>query len=116
MNKQITLFDILESEDTFNFDEMKQRLIDNLDMLKSMSVQEQTLYKKWQEMNKGGKMAKIKKKLLLYKHNLWIPTDIFDLEKTIEEIENLKPYVKIAEPGKGVTEWVNYRTYHTNVR
>ena len=69
MNEQLNLFDT--KEDTFNFDEMKQKLIDNLDMLKEMSVEEQTLYKKWQEMNKGGKMAKIKKKLLTYfQHNV----------------------------------------------
>ena len=30
-------------------------------MLKEMSVEEQTLYKKWQEMNKGGKMDQDKK-------------------------------------------------------
>ena len=31
----------------FNFDKEKESFIDNLNMLKSMSVQEQTLYKKW---------------------------------------------------------------------
>ena len=61
MGEQTTLFDIIEPEETFNFDETKQNLIDNLDMLKEMSVEEQTLYKKWQEMNKGGKMSKDKK-------------------------------------------------------
>ena len=45
----------------------KQNLIDNLDTLKEMSVEEQTLYKKWQEMNKGGKMEKIKNKLYNYR-------------------------------------------------
>ena len=107
MNDQLNLFEI--QEDDFNFDEMKQNLIDNLDMLKSMSVQEQTLYKKWQEMNKNGKMSKIKKKLATYKTHLWEPTDINDLKNTIKEIESLEPYVEIATPGKGVTEWVNYR-------
>ena len=33
-------------------------------MLKEMSVEKQTLYKKWQEMNKGGKMAKVKKQIV----------------------------------------------------
>ena len=107
MNEQLNLFKT--EEDTFNFDEMKQKLIDNLDMLKEMSVQKQTLYKKWQEMNKGGKMSKIKKKLLTYQQNLWTPEDITDIKKTRLEIEDLEPYVKLAEPGKGVTEWVNYR-------
>ena len=106
MNEQLNLFN---TEEEFNFEEMKQKLIDNLDMLKEMTVQEQTLYKKWQEMNKGGKMSKIKKKLLSYQKNLWKPTDIYNIEQTIQEIENLDPYVEIATQGKGVTEWVNYR-------
>ena len=107
MNEQLNLFKV--EEEKFNFDEMKQKLIDNLDMLKEMTVQEQTLYKKWQEMNKGGKMSKIKKKLLSYKQNLWTPTDIYDFDKTLSEIQELEPYVEMATQGKGVTEWVNYR-------
>ena len=109
MGEQITLFDITEKEEIFDFEGMKQNLIDNLDMLKEMSVQEQTLYKKWQEMNKKGKMSKIKKKLATYQANLWTPTDIFNTQETIKEIEYLEPYVEMATPGKGVTEWVNYR-------
>ena len=42
-------FDI---KDDFNFETEKQNFVDNLDMLKLMSVQESTLYKKWQEFNK----------------------------------------------------------------
>ena len=41
-------FDIPE----FDFEGEKKKFVDNLDFLKSMSVQEQTLYKKWQEFNK----------------------------------------------------------------
>ena len=45
-------FDI---ETEFNFDKEKELFIENLDMLKSMSVQEQTLYKKWLEFNNNEK-------------------------------------------------------------
>ena len=38
-------------EPQFDFDAERKKFIDNLDFLKSMSVQEQTLYKKWQEFN-----------------------------------------------------------------
>ena len=41
-----------EVTDDFNFDTEKQNFVDNLNMLKVMSVQESTLYKKWQEFNK----------------------------------------------------------------
>ena len=47
MGEQTTIFDIIEEEDIFDFEGNKQNLIDNLDMLKEMSVEEQTLYKKW---------------------------------------------------------------------
>ena len=40
----MTLFDNIEEQDTFNFDGMRQKLIDNLEMLKILSVEEQTLY------------------------------------------------------------------------
>ena len=85
MKEQLNLFPT--EEETFDFEFMKQELINNLDMLKEMTVQEQTLYKKWQEMNKGGKMSKIKKKLLTYKQNLWKPTDI---KFRINNIRNIK--------------------------
>ena len=39
-------------EEKFDFEAERKKFIDNLDFLKSMSVQEQTLYKKWQELNK----------------------------------------------------------------
>ena len=42
-----------EVVEEFNYDEKKKELIDNLDTLKNMSVEEATLYKKWQEFNKG---------------------------------------------------------------
>ena len=46
------LNNFFEITDEFNFETEKQNFINNLDMLKSMSVQESTLYKKWQEFNK----------------------------------------------------------------
>ena len=42
-------FDI--EDDGFNFDKERRKFIDNLNFLKAMSVQESTLYKKWQELN-----------------------------------------------------------------
>jgi len=85
----------------FNFDKEKQSFINNLNMLKSMSVQEQTLYKKWLEFNKDEKtrqkfIANYSKAEILYK-NIWKPTDIFNQEQTIKEIENLDPIVELAE-------------------
>ena len=87
-------------EPQFDFDVERKKFIDNLDFLKSMSVQEQTLYKKWQEFNadvysmtqKASKFAKIEKAI-------WIPKDINNKEQTISEIEALEPYLEMVEQG-----------------
>ncbi len=44
-------FDDFFDAPKFDFDKEKQLFVENLDMLKSMSVQEQTLYKKYKEVN-----------------------------------------------------------------
>ena len=44
-------FDI---QDEFNFETEKQYFVENLDMLKGMSVQEYNLYKNRKEFNKNG--------------------------------------------------------------
>lgn len=106
MENQLELF---QKEETFDFEGMKEQLVANLDMLKDMTVEEQTLYKKWQEMNKGGKMSKVKRKLLIYRDELWKPANILDMDQTIKEIEELEPYVELTTSGKDVTKWVNIR-------
>ena len=93
-------FDSFFDEPKFDFDAERKKFIDNLDFLKSMSVQEQTLYKKWQEFNadvysmtqKASKFSKIEK-------SIWTPTDINNKELTIKEIEGLQPYVEMTEQG-----------------
>ena len=87
-------------EEKFDFEAERKKFIGNLDYLKSMSVQEQTLYKKWQEFNadvysmtqKASKFPKIEK-------SIWMPTDINNKEQTIKEIEALEPYVEMVEQG-----------------
>jgi len=105
----VNQLDLFTPSTEFDFEGMKEKLIDNLDLLKEMSVEEQTLYKKWQEMNKGGKMSKVKKTLLSYKNELWTPTNLLDYDQTVKEIEELDPYVEEAPSGKEVTKWVNVR-------
>jgi len=93
-------FDSFFDEPKFDFDAERKKFINNLDFLKSMSVQEQTLYKKWQEFNadvysmtqKASKFSKIEK-------SIWTPTDINNKEQTIKEIESLEPYVEMTEQG-----------------
>ena len=40
-----------EDPDKFIYEDEKQKFIEHMDFLKTMSVQESTLYKKWKEFN-----------------------------------------------------------------
>ena len=87
-----------EVTDDFNFDTEKQNFVDNLNMLKLMSVQESTLYKKWQEFNKDEyKMRTKAYKFNVIKDRLWKPTDIFNYDLTVSEIEALDPIVEFTD-------------------
>lgn len=96
--------------DTFDYDDNKRKFIENMDFLISMSVEESTLYKKWEEWNKDLKSTYSKKSDLqsLY-DKLWIPTDIFNVETTLKEISELQPYVEWVKTPKDVEVWTNVR-------
>ena len=81
----------------FNYEDMKRKFIENLDYLRTMSVEEQTLYKKWMEWNEDL-IGNMKKLPVLQSHydSLWKPTDIMNKELTIAEIEAIEPYVDIV--------------------
>lgn len=95
----------------FNYDVEKKKFIDNLNYLSSMPVEEQTLYKKWQEWN-GDLKNTMPKKATIATHydSLWFPTDIYNKELTIKEIESLEPYVEIVDDNpKESTRWTEVR-------
>tara|TARA_B100000902_G_scaffold24744_1_gene29780 strand:+ start:1003 stop:2160 length:1158 start_codon:yes stop_codon:yes gene_type:complete len=103
------MFDKFFDEPKFDFDAERTKFISNLDLLKSMSVQEQTLYKKWQEFNKNeynmrNKVTNFPK----YYNRLWKPTDITDKELTIKEIESIEPEV-VFVPSDDASNWTMYR-------
>ena len=88
-------FDI---QDEFNFETEKQNFVENLDMLKGMSVQESTLYKKWQEFNKDVYNMRTKAhKFDIIKSKLWKPTDIMNYDLTVKEIESIEPIVEFTK-------------------
>ena len=95
----------------FNYDEMKKKFIENLDYLRTMSVEEQTLYKKWMEWNEDL-IGNMKKLPVLQSHYdaLWKPTDIMNKELTIAEIQAIDPYVEIVDDDpKQSTRWTEIR-------
>ena len=91
-------FDI---ETDFNFNKEKESFINNLNMLKSMSVQESTLYKKWQEFNKDEYKMRTKAHMFdIIKSKLWKPTDIMNYDLTVKEIEAIEPIVEFTNDAK----------------
>jgi len=87
-------------EPKFDFNKEKKTFVDNLNLLKTMSVQEQTLYKKWQEFNADVySMTQKASKFKRINNSLWMPKDINNKEQTIKEIEALEPYVEMLEQG-----------------
>ena len=63
-----------ETVEEFNYGEKRKELIDNLDTLKHMSVEEATLYKKWQEFNKEQDFHKFAYKFdVLQKKTVHLP-------------------------------------------
>jgi hypothetical protein len=82
----------------FNYMDEKKKFIDNMDYLSSMSVEEQTLYKKWEEWNSDlPSSMKRKAAMATYIDSLWMPTDIYNKEQTIKEVMALEPYVEIVD-------------------
>ena len=92
----------------FDFDTEKEKLIENMDYLMTMSVQEQTLYKKWVELQEPT-MIQAKSQIASYYDFQWKPTDINNKELTIKEIESLDPYVEIVDDPKESTKWAAVR-------
>lgn len=92
----------------FDFESEKRKLIENMDYLMTMTVQEQTLYKKWVELQEPN-MIQAKSQIASYYDLQWKPTDINNKELTIKEIESLDPYVEIVDDPKESTKWAAVR-------
>ena len=87
-------------EPKFDFEKERKAFVDNLNLLKTMSVEEQTLYKKWQEFNADVySMTQKASKFKRINNSIWMPKDINNKEQTIKEIEALEPYVEMLEQG-----------------
>jgi hypothetical protein len=106
-------FDDFFDTPKFDFDEEKKLFVENLDMLKNMPVQEQTLYKKYKEVN--GYYRNVLDKARVVKAKIWTPTDITNKELTVQEIENLQPRVRMVAPkNSDETDWNMIRVFsHT---
>jgi hypothetical protein len=104
----MSFWDTEPQKPVFDFDTEKTKLKENMDYLMTMSVQEQTLYKKWVELQ-DPTMIQAKSQIASYYDSQWRPTNINDKELTIKEIESLDPYVEIVEDSKEATKWSQIR-------
>lgn len=82
-------------DDMAAFEADKAKFFAHMDELKKMGVEESTFWKKWLEVQEyrqmGAKSAEVKAKI-------WRPTDITNLNGTIEEIKNLRPRIFYVDP------------------
>ena len=92
----------------FDFEVNKKILIDNLNQLKSMSVEEQTFYKKWLEVQGYRDVAN---KLNTIKARIWCPSDFNDEVGTIKELENCQPELIHVESKQHVEDWHLLRVF-----
>ena len=105
----MSFWDTEPQKPVFDFESEKAKLKENMDYLMTMSVQEQTLYKKWVELQEPT-MIQAKAQIASYYDSQWKPTDINNKELTIKEIEELDPYVEIVDDNpKESTKWAQIR-------
>jgi len=104
----MSFWDTEPQKPVFDFELEKAKLKENMDYLMTMSVQEQTLYKKWVELQEPT-MIQAKSQIASYYDLQWKPTDINNKELTIKEIESLDPYVEIIDDPKESTKWAAVR-------
>jgi hypothetical protein len=105
----MSFWDTEPQKPAFVFEEAKQKLIENMDYLMGMSVEEQTLYKKWVELQDPA-IIRDKAQIATYYDWQWKPTDINNKELTIQQIEELEPYVEIVfDNATTSTKWTHLR-------
>ena len=102
-------FENFFGEAEFNYELEKKKFIDNMDFLKDMSVEESTLWKKWEEFNKDPQFFMDRADTIdRLEKTIWQPTDIFNKELTIQEINSISPIVEPVEQGnaKANEDWI----------
>ncbi len=97
-------------EPQFDYELERNKFIDNMNMLRDMTVQESVLYKKWVEVNQQKFLDLIPKSRKV-KAQIWKPTDIYNEQQTIKELENLKPSIRVVETTEDMSDWGLLRVF-----
>ena len=96
-----------------DYNSNRQLFVDNMDMLRAMTNEEHTLYKKWKEVQGFSRFID---KSSVVKAKIWEPTDIFQRNQTISELEALEPEVVFvsSDDKQLMEEWLILRIFiHT---
>ena len=105
----MSFWDVEDAKPEFIFEDEKRKLIENMDYLMTMTVEEQTLYKKWVALQEDS-MIRDKPHISTLYDTQWKPTDINNKEQTIKEIDELDPYIEIVEDDAAAgTKWTYLR-------
>lgn len=103
-------FDIEE----VTFDDQKQIFLAHMDELSSMDVREQTLYKKYYEIQADYKAWHSRASVA--KARIWKPKNWLDPQSVIQEIQDLRPSIRFIEKTDriGIDDWRTFRVFgHT---
>jgi hypothetical protein len=109
MNTEHQFFDL----DVFKFDKEveKRKFIDNMNFLKSMSVEESTFYKKWEEVKEYSKFATKSDDVFC---KIWKPKDLNNEELTLQQLEKMNPTMVHVETEQQELDWLMLRVFcHT---
>ena len=77
-----------------NLETKRTELIEHLDFLKSLSAQQEVLYKKQKEIESCNFNEF---KVQVVRDRIWMPSDLDNTKQTIKEIEQLEPIVEIVD-------------------
>lgn len=107
MNITHEFFDI----DEFDFEAEKKKFVDNMNFLKSMTVEEATFYKKFEEVQEYRSYVS---RSSLIKAKIWTPTDINNEELTLKELDDINPTIVHVNTDEQEFDWLILRVFcHT---
>ena len=78
----------------FDFEKEKKKMVDNLNWLKSLSVEEFTFRKKYEEIQENRNYLS---ECGIVKSKIWSPTDLNDEKTTIQEILAIQPKIILVK-------------------
>ena len=99
-----------DCDDASEVQDQHEALLNNLNMLKGMSVEESTFYKKWVEVQGYLNYANQSD---VTKAQIWRPTDIMDKDLTLSELDSIDPEIVFVDPNNEtlMADWLMIRVF-----